>query len=149
MKNTIKEIFESHELLRLGTIGLDGMPNVRSVDFAHDPEDESTIYFTTFNMTNKVKEIEANNNVYVVIDKPADSIEKLAQIRYIRGKGKAYKVEDGKEIEKAMMNLVTKYPFLPELPGDASQMSVYKIKLSEVFITDNNKGFGTVEVVNY
>lgn len=149
MNNTIKEIFASHELLRLATLDENGFPNVRSVDFVNDPEDESVIYFTTFKNTNKVKEIAANPNVYILVDKPADSIQELAKIKYARGKGKALLVEDPVEIQKAMGLLVTKYPFLPELPGDPSMMSVYMIKLSEIRLTNNELGFGHVDLIKY
>lgn len=149
MKNIIKEIFNTYELLRLGTIDKDGLPNVRSVDFAMDSDNESVLYFTTFNNTNKVNEIEMNNNVYIVVDKEASTIQDLAVIKYIRGKGNAYKLTEAKEIGRAMELLVSKYPFLPELPGEPSMMSVYKIQLSEVSLTDNAKGFGHVDTVKY
>lgn len=149
MKTIIKEIFNTHELLRLGTIDKDGLPNVRSVDFANDPEDESVIYFTTFKNTSKVKEIAENNNVYIVVDKEAMTINELANIKYIRGKGKASIVETPEEMQKAMGLLVTKYPFLPELPGDPTMMSIYRINMTEINVTDNTKGFGHVDTVKY
>lgn len=142
-------ILGSHELLRLGTLDMEGFPNVRSVDFAHDPEDESKIYFTTFNATNKVKEIEKDNRVYIVVDDSAHSIEELAQIKYIRGHGQAFVVNQAEEMQKAMGLLLTKYPFLKDLRGDPSQMSVYRVELKEVKITDNSLGFGHVDVISY
>lgn len=149
MNNKLKEIFESHDLLRLGTLDSTGFPNVRSVDFANDPEDVSILYFTTFNGTNKVKEIAADNRVYIVVDKAAHSIEELAQIKYARGTGEAYQVVTPEEMQKAMGLLITKYPFIQELPGDPSMMSVFRIKLKEVNITDNSLGFGHVDTVKF
>lgn len=149
MKNKIKGILESHDLLRLATLDENGFPNVRSVDFAIDQEDESSIYFTTFNNTNKVKELEKNNKVYLVVDKPASTIEELAQIKYIRSTGEAFKIETPEEAQKAMGLLLNKYPFLKDLPGDPSMMSLYKIKLNEVKITDNSLGFGHVDIHKY
>lgn len=149
MKEKLMKIFESHELLRLGTLDLDGFPNVRSVDFAHDPEDVSKIYFTTFKETNKVKEIAADNRVYLVVDEAADSIEALSQIKYARGTGAAFEVQTPEEMQKAMGLLMTKYPFLKDLPGDPSMMSVYRIEIKEVKITDNSLGFGHVDQLNF
>lgn len=145
----IKYILSEHELLTLGTLDEIGFPDVRSVDFAVDNEDESKIYFTTFKGTKKVKEIELNNQVYVVVDKAANSIEELAQIKYLRAKGKAYVVNEPEEAQKAMGLLIQKYPFLSELPGDPSMMSIYRIELSEVAVTDNSLGFGHVDHFNY
>jgi len=145
----IKNILSQHELLTLGTLDETGFPDVRSVDFAVDNEDESKIYFTTFKGTKKVKEIELNNQVYVVVDKAANSIEELAQIKYLRAKGKAYVVNEPEEAQKAMGLLMQKYPFLSELPGDPSMMSIYRIELSEVAVTDNSLGFGHVDHHNY
>lgn len=142
MKEKIKDILESHELLRLATLDENGFPNVRSVDYANDAEDESKIYFTTFKGASKVAELEKNNNVYVVVDKSAMSIEELSQIKYLRGKGKAYEVQTPEEAQKAMGLLMTKYPFLKDLPGDPSMMSLYRIELEEVDVTDNSLGFG-------
>ena len=149
MRNKIKKILESHDLLRLATLDENGFPNVRSVDFANDAEDESKIYFTTFKETNKVKELAKNNNVYIVVDKPANSIEELAKIQYIRATGLATELNSPEEIQKAMELLMTKYPFLKDLPGDPSMMSLYRIDLKEVKVTDNSLGFGHVDTFKY
>lgn len=149
MKNKIKDILEAHELLRMATLDSEGFPNVRSVDYAIDPENERYIYFTTFNNTNKVKELEKNNKVYLVVDKAASSIEALAQVKYIRATGKALKVEKPEEAQQAMGFIFNKYPFLKDLPGDPSMMSIYKIELDEVKVTDNTLGFGHVDIYKY
>lgn len=149
MREKIKSILESHELLRLATLDGNGFPNVRSVDYANDGEDESKIYFTTFKGSDKIGELEKNNNVYVVVDKSAMSIEELGQIKYLRGKGKAFEVQAPEEAQKAMGLLMSKYPFLKDLPGDPSAMSLYRIEMEEVYITDNSLGFGHRDKFNY
>jgi uncharacterized protein YhbP (UPF0306 family) len=149
MKDKMMKVFDNHELLRLGTLDLEGYPNVRSVDFVYDPETPTNLYFTTFKQTNKVAEIAKDNKVYIVVDKPADSIEELSQIKYIRGKGQAFEVASMEEMQKAMGLLMTKYPFLKDLPGDPSMMSVYRVELSEVKITDNSLGFGHVDTLTF
>lgn len=149
MKNKIKSILESHDLLRLATVDGNGFPNVRSVDYVNDSEDESKLYFTTFSGAQKVKEIEKNNKVYIVVDKSANTIEELAQIQYIRGTGIASKLETKEEMGYAMGLLLKKYPFLSDLPGDPSMMSLYRIDLKEVKVTDNSLGFGHLDIVNY
>lgn len=149
MINKMTKVFETHELLRLGTLDGEGFVNVRSVDFAHVPDNPSKIYFTTFKGTNKVKELAQDNRVYIVVDDAADNIEELANIKYVRGKGKATEVSTPEEMQQAMGLLMTKYPFLKDLPGDPSMMSVYRIDLEEAKITDNSLGFGHVDTLTF
>lgn len=149
MREKIKNILETHNLMRIGTLDQNNMPNVRSVDFANDQNDESKIYFTTFSQSQKVNEIEKNNRVYVVVDKDANTIEELAKIKYLRGIGYASKVVDPLEMKSAMELLIKKYPFLTQLPGDPSMMSCFRIDLDEVDVTDNSVAFGHVDHFKY
>lgn len=149
VRDKIKKIVESHELLRLATVDENGMPKVRSVDYAVDKEDESVLYFMTFKQTNKVNELRKNNNVHVVIDKEAGSIEGLAQILYFKASGKAYEVNTQEEVQKAMGLIIEKYPYLSDLPGDPSMMTVFRIELDKVVVTDNSVEFGYMEEETY
>lgn len=149
MKAKMKMIFESHPLLRLGTLDQDGFLDIRSVDFANDPEDVTKLYFSTFINTNKVKQIEADNRVYIVVDKAADTIEELVKVQYVRGTGVASVVENEDEMQKGMGLLMSKYPFMKELPGDPSQMKMYRIDLKEVHIIDNTQGFGHTDTLSF
>ena len=149
MRKKIKNILQSHELLRLATLDQDGFPNVRSVDYAICNNDEWKIYFTTFKNTDKVAELARLNKVYIVVDKPAMTIEELSKIKYIRGTGKAFLVTSPEEAQQAMDLLLGKYAFLKDLPGDPSMMNIYRIELDQVRITDNSLGFGTVEIYQY
>lgn len=144
-----RKVFESHILLRLATIDQQGMPKVRSVDFAIDKEDESVLYFMTFNLTNKVKELQNNNNVHIVVDKDAHSMEELSQVLYVKGSGKAYPLQTPDEIQKAMGMILGKYPYLKDMPGDPSAMAFFKIELDRIIVTDNSISFGYVEEYQY
>ena len=48
--------------IALATVGADGIPNVRIVNYYFNPEN-NVIYFATFKNNNKVKEIKQNQNV--------------------------------------------------------------------------------------
>lgn len=149
VKEKISKILDENSLMRIATVSTDGLPKLRSVDFARDLEDESKIYFMTFKNTNKVKELSANNNVHVVIDKEADSIEELSQVLYIKASGQAFMVETQEEVQKAMGFIMKKYPYLANLPGDPSMMALYRVELKNVAVTDNNVQFGHTEEFNY
>jgi len=63
--NTIKEfqkIMATQTDLALSTIGTDGNPNVRIVNYYFNPKN-NVIYFATFKDNKKVQEIEQNQNV--------------------------------------------------------------------------------------
>ena len=63
--DTIKEfkrIMDTHTEIALATVGTDGTPNVRIVNYYFNPEN-NVLYFTTFKDNEKVKEIKQNRNV--------------------------------------------------------------------------------------
>lgn len=63
--DTIKEfqrIMDTQADLALATIGTDGIPNVRIVNYYFNPKN-NVIYFATFKDNEKVQEIEQNQNV--------------------------------------------------------------------------------------
>lgn len=149
IKEKIRKVVDGHVLMRIATIDENNLPKVRSVDYAADPKDESILYFMTFKLANKVNELQKNNNVHIVIDKAADSIEELAQVLYIKASGKAYPVETPAEMQKGMGLIMQKYPYLKELPGDPSMMALFRVELDKVTVTDNNVKFGYFEDCTY
>lgn len=63
--DTIKEfkrIMDTHTEIALATVGTDGTPNVRIVNYYFNPEN-NVLYFATFKDNEKVKEIKQNRNV--------------------------------------------------------------------------------------
>ncbi len=63
--NTIKEfgrIMDTQTEIALSTLGTDGIPNVRIVNYYFNPEN-NVLYFATFKDNEKVKEIKQNRNV--------------------------------------------------------------------------------------
>ena len=63
--NTINEVQRSMATqteLALATVGTDGIPNVRIVNYYFNPKN-NVIYFATFKDNEKVQEIEQNRNV--------------------------------------------------------------------------------------
>lgn len=149
MKEQIKKILDQYGLLRLATVTSDGFPKVRSVDFARDPQDESIVYFMTFKNTNKVKELAANPHVSLVVDQEADSMDELSKVLYLKANGLARLLETESEIQLAAGSIMTKYPYLSQLPGDPSMMNFYAIQMQEVQVTDNAQGFGHTETLRY
>ncbi len=148
-REKVRKILDSHVLMRLATINENGLPSVRSVDFAADREDESIIYFMSFKLANKVKELQNNNNVHILVDKDANSMEELSQVVYVRGSGKVHPVQTPEEMQKSMGLYFEKYPYLKDMPGDPSMMMMFRIELDKVTVTDSRVSFGHTEDHNY
>ena len=63
--NTIKEfkrIMDTHTEIALATVGTDGTPNVRIVNYYFNPTN-NVLYFATFKDNEKLTEIKQNRNV--------------------------------------------------------------------------------------
>lgn len=149
IREKVREVLDSYMLMRLATINENGLPNVRSVDFVADKENESIVYFMSFKSSNKVKELQNNNNVSIVVDRDANSMEELSQVVYVRGSGKVYPIQTPEEMQKAMGLYFEKYPFLKDMPGDPSMMMIFKIELDKVTVTDSRVSFGHTDEYNY
>lgn len=145
-KEKILEILQGHELMSIATVDEQGLPKVRSVDYAMG-KDESVLYFITNKATNKVKEIAVNNNVYISIDHACPTMEELQQLKYLKGIGKAYLADTPKEAQKVFGAIMQKFPYLKNLPGDPSDFLGYRVELDTVYLTDNTVSFGNTEEV--
>jgi general stress protein 26 len=147
-QETAKEVVSSHNLLRIATIDARGRPCVRSVDYAVG-DSNNVLYFITRKDSRKVQQIKDNGNIAFAIDHDCPSWDDLQKLRYIKGTGTAALVDDHQEMEKAFGLLMQKFPFLKDLPGDPSDFVGVKVKLNEVFVTDNTIQFGHTETVTF
>lgn len=148
VKDKVRAVAASHNIMSLATVDANGLPKARSVDFAMG-QDESVLYFMTFKGSDKVKELNGNNNVYVVIDHDCTSMEELQNLKCFQASGKAYLCDTPDEIQNAFGLIFEKLPFLKDRPGDASNFAVYRVELEKVILTDNTVGMGNVEQVTY
>ena len=147
-KETIDEVLEGHNLLRIATVDSAGMPWVRSVDYARGDGD-NILYFITRKDSKKVEQLKNNGNVAFAVDHDCPTLEDLQKLKYIRGTGTATLIEDPQEMQKAFGLLMQKLPFLRDLPGDPSDFAGVKVTLKEVLVTDNTIEFGHTETVTY
>jgi nitroimidazol reductase NimA-like FMN-containing flavoprotein (pyridoxamine 5'-phosphate oxidase superfamily) len=147
-KDTIDDILNGHNLLRIATVDSAGMPCVRSVDYARG-DGENIVYFITRRDSRKVTQLKNNGNVAFTVDHDCPAWEDLQKLKYIKGTGTATLIEDPQEMQKAFGLLMQKFPFLKDLPGDPSDFAGVKVTLKEVFVTDNTIGFGHTEPVTY
>ena len=147
-KETVKEVVRRHNLLRIATIDSNGLPCLRSVDYAVG-DSENILYFITQKNSRKVQQIKHNGNIAFAIDHDCPTWDDLQKLKYIKGTGTAALVEDPQEMEKAFGLVMQKFPFLKDLPGDPSDFVAVKVALKEVFVTDNTIQFGHTKTVAY
>ena len=144
-KITFKEVVESHNLVHIASIDENGNPCVRGVDYASD--ENMNLYFITHKATRKVNQFKNNNKISFVIDHDCPSFEELLKLKYVKGNGIVSAIENPAEMQKAMGLIMTKFPFLKNLPGEPSDFIPYKITPSDILVTDNTISFGnTVEI---
>lgn len=147
-KEKVLEVVKKHNLMYVGTVDENGMPKVRSVDYAMG-EDESVLYFITHKTTDKLKQIRNNNNVFIVIDHDCHSMEALQKLMYIKATAKAYISETPEQVQNAFGAIMQKFPYLKDLPGDPSDFVGVRVELENVKLTDNQVQFGYTEEVKY
>ncbi|MCG8502583.1 MAG: pyridoxamine 5'-phosphate oxidase family protein [Firmicutes bacterium] len=147
-KEKVFDVVKNHNLMSVATVDEKGMPKVRSVDYAMG-EDESVLYFITHKATHKVKELAANNRIYISIDHDCDTMEELQQLRYIKGSAKAYIGDTPEKSQKAFQAVIQKFPYLKDLPGEPSDFVGVRVELESVQLTDNTVHFGYTEEVKY
>ncbi len=147
-QETVKEVIKGHNLLRIATVASNGLPCVRSVDYAAG-DGENVLYFITQKESRKVQQIRDNANIAFTIDHDCPTWDDLQELKYIKGTGTAVLVEDPQEMEKAFGRLMQKFPFLKDLPGEPSDFVGIKVELKEVFVTDNTIHFGHTTAVAY
>jgi len=147
-KAKIKDVVERNNLVHIATLGEDGLPHVRGVDYAAGDE-EGCIYFLTNRDSRKVAHIRSNNGVGFVIDRDCPSLEQMLGLVYIKGSGTATIVEDPEGLEKVFGLLLLKFPFLKDLSVNPADLVGVRVDFGEIFLTDNTLGFGQTEIVNF
>ena len=121
---------------RLGTLGGDGYPMVKPLNFAHS---DGKIYFHSAREGEKIEDIRRNNRVCFEVDLPLAQIKSLASpcrseylYRSVIIKGRAHVVEDAAERIFGLKKLMEKYQ--PE--GGYGDFPEEKLKLTSVIRID-------------
>lgn len=141
MENLVLDIMKNHNILTLATLREDGYPQANTVTYAND---DLTLYFSTAQDSQKIKNIKNSNKVSLTIDKDYEDWNK------IRGLSMAATAEiltTPDEIKKAMNRLVKKFPFLAEMPKPEEPLAVVKITPKIISVLNYELGFGHTDLV--
>lgn len=145
---TMKEVLDSHNLMRIATLDSDGIPAVRAVGYAHGDK-ENILYFITNKNSRKIGHLQENSNIAFSIDHDCPTMKELSELKYIKGNGIARVVENPDEASLAFSLLQKKFPFLADLPGDPKDFFGVKVELKNVIVTDNTIKFGHTEEITF
>ena len=136
--DTIKElgrIMDTQTEIALATIGTDGTPNVRIVNYYFNPEN-NVLYFATFKDNEKVKEMEQNRNVAITTI-PQKGNE------HIKARGIALRSEKTVfDLEDCFCDKIPGYKNTIEFAGDS--LILYEIHFKTATVTLNLSDIQTV-----
>ena len=127
--DTIKEfkrIMDTHTEIALATIGTDGTPNVRIVNYYFNPTN-NVLYFATFKDNEKVKEIKQNRNVaFTTIPKKGNE--------HIKARGIALRSEKTVfDLEDCFCDKIPGYKNTIDFAGDS--LILYEIHFKTATVT--------------
>ena len=136
--DTIKElgrIMDTQTEIALATIGTDGTPNVRIVNYYFNPEN-NVLYFATFKDNEKVKEIKQNRNVaFTTIPQKGNE--------HIKARGIALRSEKTVfDLEDCFCDKIPGYKNTIEFAGDS--LILYEIHFKTATVTLNLSDIQTV-----
>ena len=141
MENFVLDIMKNHNILTLATLRKDEYPQASTVTYANDG---LTIYFSTAQDSQKVKNIKNCNKVSLTIDKDYEDWNKIKGLSMA---ATAELLTNPDEIKKAMNCLVKKFPFLAEMPEPKEPMAVVKITPKIISVLNYDLGFGHTDLV--
>ena len=149
-KEKVNKLLTSHNIMCLSTIDEAGFPRGRSVNFVID-NNESVLYFITHKLSDKIRHIKHNSNVFLVVDHDCHSMAELQQLVYMRSTDKAYIIDTPEERKSVLRLLVEKFPYMLMIdqPFDAEDLLAVRVELGQAVVFDNTVQFGHREEILY
>lgn len=148
LRQRILEIYAGNSEGTIATLRPDGWPQANVVDFWYVG---LTLYFGTFALSQKAKNIERDPRISLTITPPFKDFGVMAGISMA---GRAEKVTDKREIGDTYHLFLERLPHMVEFahyegetayPGPG--MAVYRIRPEIVSMLDYSKGYGHVDLL--
>jgi pyridoxine/pyridoxamine 5'-phosphate oxidase len=128
--------------MTVATVRPDGAPQATTVSYASDGE---AIFFGCAEGSQKAQNLAHDHRVAITINLP---YEDWAQIRGLSLSGRARRLSDREEIDRAGLLFMAKYPEIAQYvsaPGE--ELALFRVDPEIVSILDYRKGFGHTERV--
>lgn len=137
LRNEFEKMMATDEMIALAT-SVDNMANVRIVNFYYDSEAKK-LYFTSFNKSPKVAELEKNNVVaFTTVPTQGTAHARVQGAKVVLSDKSIYDVEAG---------FVSKIPHYAQTIAMAGpSLNLYEIHLDEVKVTVDMQNSGTIQL---
>lgn len=126
----VRDFLARHAVLTVATASPAGVPHAATMVYASDGLD---LYFSTRPDTATTRNVDRNPVVAFTVDEYADD---WSRIKGVQGRGECRVLLDPDAIRRALDLFREKFP---DLTGDASNRSVYRITPSELVHIDNER----------
>ncbi|HOO41587.1 MAG TPA: pyridoxamine 5'-phosphate oxidase family protein, partial [Syntrophales bacterium] len=110
MKRRIADYLSSHNIMTLATVSPEGMPAVRTLEYASNG---AIVYFATFGGSKKIEHIRKNPHVAYTVD---EDYRDWMTIQGVKIEGVATILSDPDSIEQAERFYMAKFPFVADFP---------------------------------
>lgn len=142
LRSKILDILARHHNLTIATLRPDGYPQATTVGYASDG---LTIYFGCGVHSQKAQNITRDDRVSAAID---EDHANWLEIEGLSIAGRAARVTDPQELEKANSLFTAKFPQVSAFSADMrTAMDIFRVTPSVISVLDYTKGFGHTDLV--
>lgn len=144
LRDEILSILGGANDLTIATIRDDGYPQATTVSYAHN---DLTIYFGCSDLSQKARNITRNDKISLTINLPYSD---WSEIRGVSIGGRAKRVSEPQEMERAGKLLLQKFPqgVAEYVPEGLEGIALFQITPEVISILDYRKGFGHTDLVS-
>ncbi|HPX56221.1 MAG TPA: pyridoxamine 5'-phosphate oxidase family protein [Syntrophales bacterium] len=140
MKRRIADYLSSHNIMTLATVSPEGMPAVRTLEYASNG---AIVYFATFGGSKKIEHIRKNPHVAYTVD---EDYRDWMTIQGVKIEGVATILSDPDSIEQAERFYMAKFPFVADFPPNPDLIFV-RIEPATGYFLDYTKGFSHTDTI--
>jgi nitroimidazol reductase NimA-like FMN-containing flavoprotein (pyridoxamine 5'-phosphate oxidase superfamily) len=143
LKQSILSILDGAKDMTIATVRRDGFPQATTVSYASD---DLVIYFGASSLSQKAHNIANNDKVSLTVNLPYDD---WSEIRGISAGGRAERLTDPQDIERARTLLLNKFPaaIAEYIPPDSLDMALFRVTPEVIAVLDYRQGFGHEDVL--
>ncbi len=142
VKKKIVDYLNTHNIMTLATVQPDGLPSVRTLEYASDG---ATVYFATFKSSRKVRDIQQKPQVAYTVD---EDYKDWMTIQGVMIEGVATILSDPAAMGQAAQVYIAKFPFVANFPPNPDLIFV-KVEPVTGHYHDYTKGFNHSDVLSF
>lgn len=144
LRRKILDIIAEHRVLTVATLRPDGWPQATTVGYASDG---LTLYFLCGLGSQKAANLACDNRVSITIDHDTPQVMEIAGLSMA---GRAERVTDTREAQRAIDLLISRYPEQRSLPFQMpkpEEVCIMRVAPVAISVLDYSKGFGHTDLV--